>query len=150
MLSPAKQLYTVWIYYYLFISCMWIYCRCLQTYQKRASDPITDGCEPPCGCWKLNSGPLEEQHSVLLTTDPSLQPPVSALNLWATSPDHWLGWGWESLKITIRITGGWPIYLLSSFLCRPSLAVTGWDVVCNGIEMWSSLLVFPLSLICAE
>jgi hypothetical protein len=27
----------------------------------RASDPITDGCEPPCGCWELNSGPLEEQ-----------------------------------------------------------------------------------------
>jgi hypothetical protein len=22
---------------------------------------ITDGCEPPCGCWELNSGPLEEQ-----------------------------------------------------------------------------------------
>ncbi|KRY65434.1 hypothetical protein T4D_8955 [Trichinella pseudospiralis] len=20
-----------------------------------------DGCEPPCGCWELNSGPLEEQ-----------------------------------------------------------------------------------------
>jgi hypothetical protein len=35
--------------------------------QKRASDPITDGCEPPCGCWELNSGPLEEQ-SVLLTS----------------------------------------------------------------------------------
>jgi hypothetical protein len=33
--------------------------------QKRAPDPITDGCEPPCGCWVLNSGPLEEQ-SVLL------------------------------------------------------------------------------------
>ncbi|GAB1297090.1 Exocyst complex component 7 [Apodemus speciosus] len=31
------------------------------TYQKRASDPITDGCEPPCGCWNLNSGPLEER-----------------------------------------------------------------------------------------
>ena len=27
----------------------------------------------PCGCWDLNSGPLEEQ-SVLLTTEPSLQP----------------------------------------------------------------------------
>jgi hypothetical protein len=39
--------------------------------QKRASDPITDGCEPPCGCWELNSGHLEEQ-SVLLTTEPSL------------------------------------------------------------------------------
>jgi hypothetical protein len=32
-----------------------------------------DGCEPPCGCWDLNSGPSEEQ-SVLLTAGPSLQP----------------------------------------------------------------------------
>jgi hypothetical protein len=32
-----------------------------------------DGCEPPCGCWDLNSGPLEEQ-SMLLTAEPSLQP----------------------------------------------------------------------------
>ncbi|GAB1287655.1 Arfaptin-1 [Apodemus speciosus] len=32
-----------------------------ETYQKRASDPNTDGCEPPCGCWELNSRPLEEQ-----------------------------------------------------------------------------------------
>ena len=31
-----------------------------------------DGCEPPCGCWELNSGHLEEQ-SVLLTTESSLQ-----------------------------------------------------------------------------
>jgi hypothetical protein len=23
--------------------------------------PITDGCEPPCGCWELNSSPLDEQ-----------------------------------------------------------------------------------------
>jgi hypothetical protein len=38
--------------------------------QKRASDPITDGCEP-CGCWDLNSGPLAEQ-SVLLPAEPSL------------------------------------------------------------------------------
>jgi hypothetical protein len=44
---------------------------CLQTHQKRAPDPITDGCEPPCGCWELNSGPLEE--SVFLTAEPSLQ-----------------------------------------------------------------------------
>jgi hypothetical protein len=42
-------------------------------HEKRASDPITDGCEPPCGCWELNSGPQEEQ-SVLLTTEPFLQP----------------------------------------------------------------------------
>ena len=45
---------------------------CLQTHQKRVSDPITDGWEPPCGCWELNSGPLEEQ-PMLLTAEPSLQ-----------------------------------------------------------------------------
>ena len=42
--------------------------------QKRAPDLIIDGCEPPCGCWELNSRPLEEQ-KVLLTAEPSLQPP---------------------------------------------------------------------------
>jgi hypothetical protein len=31
-----------------------------------ASNPFTEACEPLCGCWELNSGPLEEQ-SVLLT-----------------------------------------------------------------------------------
>jgi hypothetical protein len=36
-------------------------------HQKRVSDLITDGYEPPCGCWDLNSGPSEEQ-SLLLTT----------------------------------------------------------------------------------
>jgi hypothetical protein len=41
---------------------------------ERESDVITHGCKPPCGCWDLNSEPLEEQ-SVLLTAEPSLQPP---------------------------------------------------------------------------
>jgi hypothetical protein len=36
---------------------------------ESATNPITDGCEPPCGFWELNSGPPEEQ-SVLLTTEP--------------------------------------------------------------------------------
>ena len=40
--------------------------------QKRAPDLIKDGCEPPCGCWELNSGPLKEQ-SVLLNSEPSFQ-----------------------------------------------------------------------------
>jgi hypothetical protein len=44
----------------------------LQTYQKKASDLITGGCELPCGCWDLNSGPLEGQ-SVLLPAESSLQ-----------------------------------------------------------------------------
>ena len=29
---------------------------------------VTDGCEPPCGCWELNPGPLLEQQ-VLITTE---------------------------------------------------------------------------------
>ena len=46
---------------------------CVPTPQKRAPDLIIDGSNPPCGCWELNSGSLEEQ-SVLLTAEPSLQP----------------------------------------------------------------------------
>jgi hypothetical protein len=55
-----------------------VHCCSLQRCHKRASDPITDGCEPPCGCWELNSGPLGEQ-SVLLTAEPSLQPDIYIL-----------------------------------------------------------------------
>jgi len=39
---------------------------------------IADSFEPTCGFWELNSGPLEEQ-PVLLTTEPSLQPPDTDL-----------------------------------------------------------------------
>jgi hypothetical protein len=53
----------------MYVSTLWLF----QTYQKRASDPIADGCEPPCGCWELNSGTLEEL-SVLSTAKSSLQP----------------------------------------------------------------------------
>ena len=59
---------------------MKVHCSCLQTLQKRAPDLVTDGCEPPCGCWDLNSGPSEEQ-SVLLTAEPSLQPGLSFFRL---------------------------------------------------------------------
>lgn len=34
---------------------------------------VPGGCEPPCRCWEVNPGPLEE-HPVLLTSKPSLQP----------------------------------------------------------------------------
>jgi hypothetical protein len=62
-------LFVLRFYLVLFI---WVHCSCLQTHKKSASDPITDGCESPCGFWELNSGLLEEQ-SVLLTAEPSLQ-----------------------------------------------------------------------------
>jgi hypothetical protein len=66
---------------YLFIYLLYVSTLSLssETHQKRASDAITDGCEPPCGCWDLNSEPPEEQ-SVLLTAEPSLQPPGSLKN----------------------------------------------------------------------
>jgi hypothetical protein len=53
----------------------YVYLHC----QKRASDPSTDGYEPPCGCWELNSRPLEKQtvpmspisrsHKIILKTE---------------------------------------------------------------------------------
>jgi hypothetical protein len=45
---------------------------CILVCQKRASDLVIDGCEPPCSYWGLNAGPLEEQ-TILLTAEPSLQ-----------------------------------------------------------------------------
>jgi hypothetical protein len=59
---------------FIYLLFIWVHCSCPQTQQKRTADSITDGCEPSCGCWELNSGPLTTQ-SVLLTTEPSLQPP---------------------------------------------------------------------------
>ena len=43
--------------------------------RRGASSPGTGAiasCEPPCGTWGPNPGPLEEQQ-MLLTTEPSLQ-----------------------------------------------------------------------------
>jgi hypothetical protein len=70
--APYLSLSLFKISIYLFYVREYIHGHCLQTHQKRAMDPITDGCEPPCGCWDLNSGPLEEQ-PVLLAAEPSLQ-----------------------------------------------------------------------------
>jgi hypothetical protein len=67
--------------YFLYV---WVHCHCLQTHQKRASDPITDGCEPPCGCWELNLGPLEEQ-SMFLTAEPQR---LWFLSCWISSCHH--------------------------------------------------------------
>jgi hypothetical protein len=47
-------------------------------HQKKASDLVVDGCEPPCGCWDLNSG-LSEEQSVLLPAEPSRQPHAQLL-----------------------------------------------------------------------
>jgi len=78
---------------------MWIQCGSLHTHQKRASDPITDGCEPPCGCWELNSGPLEEQR-VILTSEPSLQPIWTEAVSSVVSHQYHSGSPWDSCTCT--------------------------------------------------
>jgi len=49
----------VYLFFFLFkdlsIHYTQAHCSRPQTHQKRASDLSTDGCEPPCGCWELNS-----------------------------------------------------------------------------------------------
>ena len=76
---------------------------CLQTHQKRASDSVTDGCEPPCDCWELNSVPLEEQ-SVLFTAEPSLQPKESELKRFGLTLAG-VGEALNSLEATFRTKG---------------------------------------------
>jgi hypothetical protein len=55
----------------LFI-CLFVYEYSISMYSWIPEEGIeSHGCEPPCGCWELNSGPLEEQ-PVPLTAEPSL------------------------------------------------------------------------------
>ena len=87
---------------------MWIHCCYVQTLQKRESDLITSGCEPPFGCRDLNLGPSEEQ-SVLLTAEPSLhtqniffcQDNFRLLNCVGTVKDHLDFWSWSTFCIMI-------------------------------------------------
>lgn len=51
----------------------------LSAQHNRASDSITESCEPPCGCWELNSEPLQEQPVKALV--PSLPLAASHLNM---------------------------------------------------------------------
>ena len=121
--------------------------------QKRAPDPITDSCEPPCACWKLNSRPLEEQ-SVLLNTEPSLQPQALFLNKTFQDNPRSCSYDYRLLKLhlfswhlipfvlyegssTLRI-GGFQAFLLlqiipqTFLLCQSSVirmtGVCSWDL----------------------
>jgi len=94
------------------------------THQKRASDFITDGREPPRGCWDLNSGPLEKR-SVLLTTEPPLQP--QRYSLFSAMMDYNLKLGAKNkpflpcsfflLKIAVTENNSLLLLLLLVFMC---------------------------------
>jgi hypothetical protein len=97
----------------LIILYMSVHCSCFQTHQKRASDPIMNGCELPCGCWDLNSGPSEEQ-PVLLTTEPSLQPQPQVFILVLYQPSHYLVSTQTDYFETRSLIERWPCRLSSS------------------------------------
>ena len=78
--SPERIELFFFLKTYLFFYVYSILSTCMPARQKRTPNLITDGCEPPCGCWELDSGPLEEQ-PVLLTSEQSLQLPVCFLSL---------------------------------------------------------------------
>jgi len=49
---------------------------CMPEGQKRASDPITDGCEPPCGCWETDF--IYISNVITFPGFPSGNPPFSS------------------------------------------------------------------------
>jgi hypothetical protein len=77
-----------------------------------------DGCEPPCGCWDLNSGPSGEQ-SVLLTIEQWLAFSTSGFGETCGS-----GVGRDEVRVRVRILGeegGFPEVLLSlSYNVKPT------------------------------
>ena len=71
-------------YLYIYLFCVYVYLSaCMYCTmgipdahwgQKKAfpGTAVRNGCEPTCGCWKLNPGLLEQQ-PMLLTDEPSFQ-----------------------------------------------------------------------------
>jgi hypothetical protein len=68
--SSAQLLFFLFLFLFFFFK-FYSYKYTVAIFRPTRLDPFMDGCEPPCGCWELNSGPLEEP-SVLLTEEPSL------------------------------------------------------------------------------
>ena len=57
---PGPVYYCCCCYYYYYYCVYSILSACMPACQKRAPHLLTDGCEPPCGYWKLDSS---EDHS---------------------------------------------------------------------------------------
>jgi len=70
------DLFLFYVHLHVFVFCLHV---CLCEGADYSETGIPDSCELPCGCWELNLDPLEEQ-SVLLSTEPSLQPHATILH----------------------------------------------------------------------
>jgi hypothetical protein len=55
--------------YFMYVSTLLLFSDMAE---EGVSDLITDGHEPPCGGWELNSGPLEEQSEPSFQSRPAL------------------------------------------------------------------------------
>jgi hypothetical protein len=61
---PVLSFFLFFFKIYLFIICE--YTVAVFRHSRRGHQiSLRDGCEPPCGCWDLNSGPSEEQSGAL-------------------------------------------------------------------------------------
>lgn len=77
VMKPRNLFYDLFIFICIFCLhnvCLHMQAWCPQWQEEAAGAlgiGVTDGCEPPHGCWELNLGPLEEQ-SVLSPAETSL------------------------------------------------------------------------------
>ena len=91
-----------------------------QTHQKKALDPITDGCEPPCGCWELNSGPLlficvyVSLHEYMCIT--CMQELVGATRGRQISLNWSYRWLWATTFV-LAAEPGFPVKIVSALNC---------------------------------
>jgi hypothetical protein len=102
-LTPTPSHFFFFFKDFIYLSPLWVL------------DSITDGCEPPCGWWELNSGPLEEHCH--------LSSPRLTLEIhFCTLPDTlWTQLGLGSSCYLFLHSGGWLRQDYSKF------TVTPWD-----------------------
>lgn len=98
-----------------FILCIWMFCLHVSVYHVQAWNPrrsgegtgdpgteVTGGFEPPCGCWELNLGLLQE--NVPLTAETPLQRSDSG-----TDPTHYKNYSkvlWDPVQ---AYSNKWPM-----------------------------------------
>jgi hypothetical protein len=60
-ISNKKLKKKLFIYLFIYLFNVYGYAVAVFRHTRSGHHISTDGCEPPRGCWELNSGPLEEQ-----------------------------------------------------------------------------------------
>ena len=101
---PLFKILKIEIYFKYLFYVLWVFaclykcapCACLVSAEVKRGCQISgtglkDRCEPPCGCWVLDLGLLQEQ-PVLLTTDSSFSSTVAFIYFW-----DYLKWTWNLL-----------------------------------------------------